>query len=590
MARRRIYPGRVLGRRILGRARFRLARAAVSEAVPIGWPEVPGATRYRVLVRDETTGEDILRSETEKPRYAVPPGRLDRNRRYHWRAQAREGDARRWVDVLPPLRLPLPPPEGAAVTPLEWPNAGAPAYRVVIRDETADEIVIKDGVRGTRYLVNWAELDPGHRYRFRVQTWSGDGWADGTPYRQLSPPLSLVRSVVARVEERADAGQDAGELLFLFTCDTEINLRRMRNPDLSKGIEHQIFCLHDGRDYGIGYLMDALDRYDFKGTFFLDVLLEHQFGAGCLEPIVAAIQERGHDVQIHLHPWPHLRLSGNESLRRLSTGIDESDPDKFRGALAVAMELFEKRVGALPVAYRSGAYRLCDEFFPVLSEFGIKIDSSLYPFKNCRVSPWMRARTQPFFVGDVLEVPVSWILDHRAAEKRQQQFAPFKGDRGQQQAFTSMRGPAGGPPATLVYLAHSYSMLSRHPSDDDRMREKWNSELKAGSTDHQYANLHMPERTPVMFFGDPDEDRMLILERGLAELAARGDVKGVTLRELSSYDLRQWSRWPAPADPLPEWHQVAGRVHTTGTRRYSASYLAHLEAEARERAAGRPAR
>jgi D-inositol-3-phosphate glycosyltransferase len=194
---------------------------ATDGSVEVSWPAERHATAYRVILRDETTGRRVRTWETKKPRYAIPLRRLDRSHRYEWRPQAREGNARRWVDVLPPLRLPLPPPEGAAVTPLEWPDAGAPAYRVVIRDETADEIVIKDGVRGTRYLVNWAELYPAHRYRFRVQTWRGDGWIDLTPYRALYPPLSLVGSIaiIDQPERGATVARDPLEVRGWALCN-----------------------------------------------------------------------------------------------------------------------------------------------------------------------------------------------------------------------------------------------------------------------------------------------------------------------------------------------------------------------------------
>ena len=324
--------------------------------------------------------------------------------------------------------------------------------------------------------------------------------------------------------------------------------------------------------------MDALERHVFKGTFFLDVLLEYQLGKGCLEPIVAAIQERGHDIQLHLHPEPRLRMAADESVRRLSTALDEDDPDKFRDALAIATEIFERRVGEPPVAYRSGSYSLCDQFLPVLSEFGIKIDSSLYPFKNCRVSPWMRTRTQPFFIGDVLEIPVSWVLHHRADGERAEQFAPMKRDSGQQGPFVTMKGVPGGPPATLVYMAHSFSMLSRE-TPPDGIWHQWNEALRATASERQYEALRMAEDPRMPFFGEPDEDRMLILEGGLGKLESRSDVKAVTLKELSEYDLRVWARHRAPVDPLPEWYREARRSHTSGTRRYSASFLRHLESE-----------
>ncbi len=115
-----------------------------------------------------------------------------------------------------------------------------------------------------------------------------------------------------------------------------------------------------------------------------------------------------------------------------------------------------RRVGYDPVAYRSGAYHICDDFLAVLPEFGISIDSSLYPFKNCRVSDWMHTHTEPFWVGDVLEVPVSWLIRTSGQGKNRalsrEQLAPVGGGA-QQDAVASYLPAATSPaPATLVYL------------------------------------------------------------------------------------------------------------------------------------------
>ncbi len=91
--------------------------------------------------------------------------------------------------MLPELRLPLPPPEGNRVTPLDLPRDGAPAHRVVVRDETIGEFAITDGTVGERYLVNWAELESNHRYRFKIQSWDGGKWSDTKPYKRLGRDL-----------------------------------------------------------------------------------------------------------------------------------------------------------------------------------------------------------------------------------------------------------------------------------------------------------------------------------------------------------------------------------------------------------------
>jgi D-inositol-3-phosphate glycosyltransferase len=168
----------------------------IGELLTLRWHPVPGA-RYRVLVRDTVSGELVVKARTDKPHLELPMAALDRGRRYTWRPQMRRRGWRkpwkRWRDLLPELRLPLPPPEGAALTALDLPADGAPAHRVVVRDDTIDEFVIKDGVVGERYLVNWAELDPSHRHRFKIQRWRDGRWVSDAPYGWLYPPHGLLQ-------------------------------------------------------------------------------------------------------------------------------------------------------------------------------------------------------------------------------------------------------------------------------------------------------------------------------------------------------------------------------------------------------------
>lgn len=543
--------------------------------VELDWDPVNGAAVYRVLVRDGHSGTYCLKERVSSPPYLLSTEGLDPHRPYHWHIQARKARLAAWSDVTPPVRLPLDPPEGTPVTELRWPDSGAAAYRIVVRDETVGEIAVKDGVKGTRYLVRWDELDPAHQFRYRVQEWREGRWQTDAKYAPLHPPLSLIRSVSSRDPSSSSAG---GDVLFLFTVDTEVNLRYMPRPSKERGIEQQIFCRHESGEYGVGYMMDLLDGYGFKGTFFLDILAEYQFGEGSLDPVVEAIRGRGHDVQLHLHSAPHLRYASSEEIRSLSGALRSNDAELFRRALALAVELFEKRVGQRAVAYRSGGYNLTDEFFPVLEEFDIAIDSSLFPFKNCRTSPWTWARTQPFKFGNVLEIPVTWMVDRRPGGSVPQQFNARRQDNGQQSALSRMEGTTGTV-TTLVYLAHSYSLLSREaPADPEHARRTWNDDLRAFCPPEAFSAMYAGEESSLFFFGGPDLDRISLLERALAEVAGRGDVQGASLADVHRTHLDTWNSAPSlPVEPVPVWHPAARQAQLSGARRYSSSYLGYLE-------------
>ena len=302
---------------------------------------------------------------------------------------------------------------------------------------------------------------------------------------------------------------------MLFTVDTEATLQYMFDPDPRRAVDEFIFCRHPEGEAGIEMIMDALDRHGFKGTFFLDVLSEYQFGEGSLEPVVDAIKRRGHDIQLHMHTAPHLRFARIRSCARCPMRWRHTTPDKFRAALELAIALFVERVGEEPVAFSSGAYRVTDEFLQILPEFGLRIDSSIYAFKNCEVSSWMRARTQPFRVGPLLEIPVSWRLEWRRSGPVPMQFAPYRQGGDENRSFTQLSPAPHGPPTTLVYLGHSYQYRMRGPDIGPDEVLGWRTTLESRLLRPEHTGSY--DRTaPPWFFGAPDASRIELLEQNLA--------------------------------------------------------------------------
>ncbi len=541
------------------------------------WPEVQGAHDYRVLIRDERSRAFVADQVLTAAYWTIPAGTLDGDARHSWQVQWRAGEGDGWRPLLPELPLEgTLVPASAVTSELSWEDSNAAAYRVLIRDHESDGLLLKLPVRATTYTVDWSLLPAPAQYRWRLQTWdiATGSWQDLAPYAPLPEPEQAPTLSLSASEAPASPASDP-RVLLLFTVDTEATLQYMSDPDPRRAVDEFIFCRHADGDAGIEMIMDALDRHGFKGTFFLDVLSEYQFGEGSLEPVVDAIKRRGHDIQLHLHTAPHLRFAADPSVRALSDALASYNPDRFRGALELAVELFVERVGEVPVAYRSGAYRITDEFLRILPEFGLRIDSSIYPFKNCEVSSWMRARTQPFRVGTVLEIPVSWRLEWRQSGPVPMQFAPYRQGGDENRSFTQLRAAPDGPPTTLVYLGHSYQYRMRGPdiASDDVLR--WRATLESRLLRAEHTGSY--DRTaPPWFFGEPDGSRIELLEQNLAELGARGDVAAPTMREVADGLMDLWEDRVVPIDPVPELRDDRGPSHLTATRVYSQDYLRHL--------------
>ncbi len=546
----------------------------------LSWPAAEGGPRYRVVARN-LLPDRLFTLETGQTDAIVDrPGSADLSpvgvgRWPEWRVQIRQPDGT-WEPYLPYMDWPRDPATPA--TRLGWPTDIARLHRVIVHDDTRSKIVLKAATLETGYSLDWTRLEPGHSYRWRAQAWDDGTWMDLAPYRSLAPARPRVQAGSGRVapDSRPVEPGESRHVRFLFTSDTEVHLRWMAHPEGPEGIQQQIFGRFAGQEVGIGLQMKLLDEYGFRGTFFIDVLAEYQLGDETLAPVFEAVLSRGHDVQLHLHPAPHLRFAQDEALRALSVATTRNDPALFRAVMELAVERFERRAGRPPVAYRAGAYRIFDSHFPVLRDFGIRVDSSVNPFKNCHVSGWIAGATQPQWVDGVLEVPPTWYLRHDRGWQVEQ-LAPVISSSVQHPAVAALAGKEPSP--VLCYVAHSFSFLGATRNYDEKRWRDWNArwERRVGQAERDVSGYNLG--APVVELSHVDHRRIDTFHQMLDLVASRPGVEGISLAELAE-SRDEWGRDIAALNPIACYDGRAGRTAWTGARRYSESLLARLESSA----------
>jgi hypothetical protein len=373
---------------------------------------------------------------------------------------------------------------------------------------------------------------------------------------------------------------DQAGLLLVFTVDTECSVLRQPRPDPDRVVDELIFGdFGDGRPAGIGLHMDLLERFGFRGCFFVDVLMEFEHGQAALERTVEAILSRGHEVELHIHP-EHLQDSADPRVERAGAGLHGGrvweDRELFRRLMELSIELFEQRVGRPPVAYRAGAYRVSDVQLAVLAELGIRIDSSIQPYFNSRVSDWMRMRTQPFRVGEVLEAPPTYVvLDERPGDWETRAFAPnpHLGD-----PVSTLPAPPDGPPRVATFVSHSFQLLRRRESDDPEAIDAFARQLRSAMPAELSGRYLNAARRAVRTFGpEVDEGMVAAVEGLLRGVAERPDARCVTYAELAAVADRFWlAEAHPPIDPLPTIDRNRGVTGVTGTRVCGPELLTHL--------------
>lgn len=467
---------------------------------------------------------------------------------------------------------------------LRWsPARGADCYRLMVFDRTSAETIVDETVARTEHTVTIPGERANHDFSMRVRAHRGDRWDDWTESQPL--PLEVI------LGERREAlpplsRQDDPGLLLVFTIDTECPVIRQPNPDPDRVVDELIFgdFGNGASPAGIGLHMDLLEHFGFRGSFFVDVLMELEHGQAALERTVETIVERGHEVELHVHA-EHVLWSGEprlESLvRALSGGAAMRDQGVFRRLMELSVDLFERRVGRRPIAYRAGGYRIADIHFPVLEEFGIRIDSSVQPYFNSRVSDWMRTRTQPFRVGGVLEAPPTYlVLNEKPGEWETRGFTPnpYLGD-----PVSAMPLEPGAPPHVLTFLSHSFELLRRYDSQNPAEVEAFAQKLRSTLPADLAGRLLRESPGAVRTFGEEVDDSLVSGVAGiLRRVADRPDARCATYADLTAVADRFWpDERHAPVAPVPLIDRNHGVAGMSGARVFSSGLLSHLARQSR---------
>src|SRR5690554_3701118 len=170
---------------------------------------------------------------------------------------------------------------------------------------------------------------------------------------------------------------------LFITIDTEyeagFTMRRGRDSR-QENYRRSIECMTDRGAVGVTYQLDVFDRFDLKAVFFVDPMPALIWGVAAIEDIVGPIIERGHDVQLHLHPeW--LALAGTNNLLPGRTGANMKDFtfDEQCVLIDYAAATLAAAGAPAPIAFRAGNYGANDDTLRALAALGLAYDSSHCP-------------------------------------------------------------------------------------------------------------------------------------------------------------------------------------------------------------------
>lgn len=201
-----------------------------------------------------------------------------------------------------------------------------------------------------------------------------------------------------------------------ITVDTECSLGgAWQNPQWTPvGPERAVLGKIGSGFYGVPLIMDILEHNDLRGTFFTEVLARDVVDGSALSKAYISIRQRGHDVQLHLHPvfhYYHLVTQGQFRREELPAHMDLIGSLAFETQVELlekGRSIFQEILGILPTAFRAGVYGASMSTLDALENIGIRYDSSFnsaYLGSSCLME--RNPTNTPWQHGSVWEIPVT---------------------------------------------------------------------------------------------------------------------------------------------------------------------------------------
>ena len=202
-----------------------------------------------------------------------------------------------------------------------------------------------------------------------------------------------------------------------LTIDTECSMGGAWNEPGCEpvGPDRAILGRTGAHRYGTPLIMDILEAHGLRGVFFAETFASAVVGDAPLARAYQEIVERGHDVQLHLHPVYHYYAAleqGRITPHQVPSPIDRIGTQPLEAQLELieeGMMAFRRLLGRPPVAFRAGNYAASDVTLEALGKLGIRYDSSfnaVYREPSCAIgSP--PSLNSPWEVDALWELPVT---------------------------------------------------------------------------------------------------------------------------------------------------------------------------------------
>ena len=262
-----------------------------------------------------------------------------------------------------------------------------------------------------------------------------------------------------------------------ITIDTEFSIAgAFTDPTRFAPVgERLVECDIDGREHGLGFLLEVFERYGIAATFFVEALNTCYFGDATMAGIAQRIVAAGHDAQLHLHPcW----LAFRDPAWRDRVAVALSPPSdscagralgEIEGIIAEGIEIFQRWGLPRPIALRTGGLIVDRTVYRGMARQGLRIGSNLGLAISCPSDAGLQFAGGRHWIEGVLELPV---LTYRqptfGVGARQRNLTITASSAREVRSLLWQAHDAGISP--IVVLTHPFEFIKHQGSAYERLR------------------------------------------------------------------------------------------------------------------------
>ncbi len=321
-----------------------------------------------------------------------------------------------------------------------------------------------------------------------------------------------------------------------ITVDTEHSIGgAFANPNLKPvGNDRRIFYRAGGKDFGISMIMDTGDHFGLRISFFLETLNKYYFGEKETREVCQYIINRGHDVQLHLHP-NFLNFTTPEPAQRPYSDMIHTYSLERQIQLTAEGKADLIRYGAPPpVAFRAGNFGADRNTLIALEKNGFFIDSShnrAFLGYSCKLGHMDSNDAEA--AEKIWEFPVTNFLEKRMGNHQYFRPLDINGVSFAQIRNVLEQAREKGP-CNITILLHSFSFIHPLNVQYTEMRPRW-MVIRRFHALCEYLDQHRDDFL-VITFGElnraklrqmkpqhhlPQTGRLLYLQRNMEQLRDR---------------------------------------------------------------------